>query len=81
MSPATEKKYFECWPTFLTHQGDRVDLGFTCGEGWREIMLDLFFELERLIAIASVDEPFKILQVKQRFGELRVAARSGGGWG
>lgn len=54
----------------LFREPDRYD--FTCGEGWKGIVTDL---LEKLDALPL--PPLKILQIKQKFGELRVYVDGG----
>lgn len=45
--------------------------GFTCGDGWFEIIYDLSKQLEPLIAAMPEDERPAAAQVKEKFGTLR----------
>ena len=45
--------------------------GFECGAGWLQIIKELFDEL---VPLAKDSPEFCILQVKEKFGDLRVYA-------
>lgn len=46
--------------------------GFTCEDGWKEIIWELLSEIESLSLEAFCAEPLQVEQVKEKFGELRV---------
>lgn len=46
---------------------------FECGEGWTDILDRLFIDL---VTVLPVDAAFAILQVKEKFGGLRVNHRA-----
>ena len=48
--------------------------GFCVGEGWRPIVLDLLEELRGIVAAEGLGR-FRVIQVKEKFGGLRVYAR------
>ena len=49
--------------------------GFECGDGWYELLLGLCAEVERHAAAAGIDPV--VVQVKEKFGELRVYVDGG----
>jgi hypothetical protein len=77
------KEFAERWPTWFDFNGDIARIlmpnGFYCiGEGWRQILWDLCVELEphvealnRELATRNPASSFEVLQVKEKFGELR----------
>jgi len=76
MSPDKEKTIFHRWPQWFRNKADiRVSLmswGFTCGDGWYEIIYQLCERIEPLVA--ALDDggaAFEVVQVKEKFGGLR----------
>jgi hypothetical protein len=76
MSPEKERTIFERWPHWFRDAGDlRLSLmswGFTCGDGWYDIIYQLCERLEPLVA--ALDDggaAFQVVQVKEKFGGLR----------
>lgn len=43
-----------------------------CGDGWFQLLWDLFTEIESLYHMKDMDTQFTIGQVKQKFGSLTV---------
>jgi hypothetical protein len=79
MSPEKEATIFARWPGWFASKGDisrsLMGFGFECEDGWFPLIYALFEEIEPLVAALDATEgPTEILQVKQKFGELRVAA-------
>jgi hypothetical protein len=75
--PENNKRIFERWPRFFVHKDDPLisgmDLGFRCGNGWFQLVWDHCAQLEPLAKELEQDgKTFEILQVKSKFGELRV---------
>ena len=54
-----------------TLQSNLMAFGFSCGEGWYPLIIEL---LDQLQEISDREEEFdvEVLQVKEKFGELRV---------
>jgi hypothetical protein len=79
MSPEKEQEVFRRWPDWFRTAGDirlsGMSDGFRCGDGWYDIIYQLFERLEPLVV--KLDESrslFEVTQVKQKFGELRFHA-------
>jgi len=51
-----------------------MPFGFEHGDGWFDLVWRLFERLEPLVVAAEekTEQPFQILQMKQKFGSLRV---------
>lgn len=78
MSPENDRAIFERWPQFFLSKDlpekSGMGVGFRCGDGWLKIIWDLFLKLESLSAQFKDASPkFEVLQVKSKFGELRMA--------
>jgi hypothetical protein len=78
-SPKNEATIFARWPERFASRGDvsrsLMVFGFGCEDGWFPLISDLLEDLEPLAApLDTREQPIEILQVKQKFGELRVAA-------
>jgi hypothetical protein len=76
MSPEKETAIFDRWPGWFVSKEDisrsLMGFGFECEDGWFPLIYALFEEIEPLAAgLDSVE----IVQVKQKFGGLRVATR------
>jgi len=76
MSPHKEKTIFDRWPQWFRNKGDiRVSLmswGFTCDDGWYQIIYQLCERIEPLVA--ALDDGglgFEVVQVKEKWGTLR----------
>ena len=80
MRKELEQKLIERWPTWFDIRGDvhqsRMMDGFVHGDGWFEIIWRSFEDLEPLAAEVEKQTgwPFEVLQVKEKFGGLRVYA-------
>jgi hypothetical protein len=76
VSPAKEKTIFDRWPLWFRNKGDiRISLmswGFTCGDGWYDIIYRLCERIEPLVGALENGFAFEIVQVKEKFGGLRV---------
>ena len=56
-----------------------MGFGFQHGDGWYELLLQTFERIEPEVerfnqALASIGTRFKLLEVKEKFGELRTIA-------
>ena len=76
MSPGKERAIFERWPDWFRNVGDfrlsGMSDGFRCDDGWCGIIYKLFERLEPAVATLGDDGlPFEVLQVKEKFGDLR----------
>lgn len=83
MSPEIEKQIFDRWPHFFTHKSDirrsAMAFGFACEDGWRDLLWHLFTRIEQTLGDVGNEaetENFEIVQVKQKFGTLRVYAHN-----
>ena len=78
MRKELEHKLIERWPTWFNTGGDirntAMPLGFQHGDGWFDILWRLFEGLEPLATELEkqTGRPFEVLQVKEKFGGLRV---------
>jgi hypothetical protein len=78
MHKELEQKLVEQWPSWFNTKGDfrytGMTLGFTHDDGWFEIIWRLCADLEPLLAELEQETglKFEILQVKEKFGGLRV---------
>jgi hypothetical protein len=78
MREEIEQRLIERWPTWFYTRGDvrytAMSRGFCNDDGWFEILWRLFGDLEPLVAEleATGGVPFEVLQVKEKFGGLRV---------
>ena len=55
---------------------DLMSFGFDCGDGWLPILEDLFMKIDDVVKRDNLTE-FKVVQVKEKFGGLRVYVRGG----
>jgi hypothetical protein len=73
-----EQKLVERWPSWFNVTGNqretRMADGFAHRDGWFNTVLRLNEDLEPLVAEAEkvTGRPFEVLQVKQKFGGLRI---------
>ena len=78
MRKELEQKLAERWPTWFNLHGDarqtRMADGFSHGDGWFDILWRLCENLEPLVTEAEKVSgcPFEVLQVKEKFGGLRL---------
>ena len=78
MLRALEQRLVERWPRWFNTGGDvrhtSMSLGFLHGDGWFDILWRLCEDLEPLAAEFERKSgcQFEILQVKEKFGGLRV---------
>ena len=78
MNKELEQKLVERWPTWFNTGGDirctAMPRGFEHGDGWFDILWRLCEELEPLVAELeqAAGCQFEVLQVKEKFGGLRV---------
>lgn len=70
MKPELEKTLFDTFPTEwfnMDMQSSCMCWGFSVGDGWCQILFDLFSEIQ------EISPPgYEIQQVKEKFGGLRV---------
>jgi hypothetical protein len=72
-----EQRLIDRWPMWFSVTGSvrktSMSLGFTLGDGWFDLLWRLCERLEPVVpaAQAEMDGPFQVLQVKEKFGELR----------
>lgn len=78
MSPEKEKRLFERFNFFKPDKSPQETLmcfGFECDDGWFDVIWELCEDVERLlenVESSSEYESFEIIQVKEKFAELRV---------
>jgi len=77
MSPDKTHTIFDRWPAWFDQakdpQASLMKYGFECGDGWYEIVYNLFERLEPLVAgLDSSYLHFQVVQGKEKFGELRI---------
>lgn len=61
-------KHRSLFPTSIETPQDPMFFGIECGDGWYYILDDLFTKIEH----ADLPEWFCLIQVKEKFGALRV---------
>jgi hypothetical protein len=59
MKQELEDKFYFRFPEFFEHQ-----IAFECGDGWYDLLYDLFSKLEDIA-------PIIVIQIKEKFGGLR----------
>jgi hypothetical protein len=78
MRKELEQKLVERWPAWFNTGGDikhtLMSRGFTHDDGWFDILWRLCVDLEFLVAEfeQKTECQFEILQVKEKFGGLRI---------
>lgn len=60
-------------------QSNLMAFGFDCGSGWYSLIYELFDKIEELLNTKYKEfrEDFEVVQVKEKWGELRVYISSG----
>jgi hypothetical protein len=83
MSPALEAIILARWSGWFGHHGDVsnsfMEFEFQHGDGWYRLLVETFERIEPHVAIwnqglAKIGTCFEILEVKEKFGELRIIA-------
>jgi hypothetical protein len=83
--PAIEEEIPRRRPDWFGSRGDvtrsLMGLGFQHSDGWSELLVRTFERIEPLVVarnreFAACGSHFEILEVKQKFGELRIIAMS-----
>lgn len=79
MTKDIEKAFFDRFDFVYTSGDPRDDLmvfGFECDDGWKDILWELCEKIEIELRTTPHDSsnPFRFLQVKQKYGTLRVYA-------
>jgi hypothetical protein len=78
MRKELEQKLADQWPQWFNTGGDishtLMPRGFTHGDGWFDILWRLCADLEPLVAELEAEggREFEVLQVKEKFGGLRI---------
>ena len=81
MSPALEVQIRARWPGWFGNYSDYTKSlmghGFQCSDGWYQLLVQTFERIEpHVIAFnrepAEIGTQFEILEVKEKFGTLRV---------
>jgi hypothetical protein len=78
MRKELEQKLVGRWPRWFKLEGDvrhtLMSFGFCHGDGWFDILWRLCEDLEPLVAEfeEAAGHQFEVLQVKEKFGELRI---------
>lgn len=77
MDRELEKKFFDRFDFVYTSGDLREDLmvfGFECDDGWKDILWELCekIEIELQTTLEVPEYPFRLLQVKEKYGTLRV---------
>jgi hypothetical protein len=78
MRKELEQKLIERWPKWFNNRGDfrytAMPRGFTHDDGWFDLLWRLCGDLEPLVAEFEQEagRQFEILQVKEKFGGLRI---------
>jgi hypothetical protein len=78
MRKELEQRLLERWPRWFDTEGDvrrtAMGQGFTNDDGWFDILWRLCEDLEPLVAKFEQESgsQFEVLQVKEKFGGLRV---------
>lgn len=53
-------------------QNNLMAFGYECGEGWYPLIEELFDKIQELVNINSEYSDLEVVQVKEKFGTLRV---------
>lgn len=81
MNKANQEKIFSSCPTIFRHRFDGPDknlrwLGFRCGDGWFELILELSINLETIVKTQQIEHGLSgkylpwVVQIKEKFGGL-----------
>lgn len=76
MNKENTKKLFDRFPFFnpkASIQTSLMGFGFACGDGWFDIIWCLSEDIEKILKEKgdNPQEPFRVLQVKEKFAGLR----------
>lgn len=71
---ALQDKYAFLRPQDLMH--GLMAFGFECGDGWLPILEDLFAKFDEIVRRDKLED-FQVVQVKEKFGGLRVYVEGG----
>jgi hypothetical protein len=80
MRDELRQRLVDRWPTWFNIGGDPrhtlMHFGFQHGDGWFDLLWRLCERLEPVVADAEKEtrRPFEVLQVKEKFGGLRLYA-------
>lgn len=83
MSPELEDQVYVRWPDWFDDRGDvtksLMGWGFQHGDGWYDLLVRAFERVEPEVArfnleLAAIGTRFTLLEVKEKFGELRIIA-------
>ena len=83
MKPELEKQILDRWPDWFAFRDDvtrsLMGFGFQCDDGWFRLLVSTFEGIEPHVAVwnqelAGCGAHFEILEVKEKFGELRIVA-------
>ena len=55
-----------------TLQSNLMALGWDCGQGWYPLIEELFDKIQKLVDNNSKYNALEIIQVKEKYGELKV---------
>ena len=72
-----DERLIDRWPMWFNVEDDlrptAMPFGFAHGDGWFDLVWRLCERLEPVVAAAEMEagRPFRVLQVKQKFGGLR----------
>jgi hypothetical protein len=72
----SENMRFELRKQFPSEWFPEKFFGFEVGDGWLKILVEMFEEIAK-IPLSENDKPFGFLQIKEKFGDLRVYAIGG----
>ena len=78
MRKELEQRLVERWPSWFNLEGviqkTLMPFGFVHGDGWFDLLWQLCERLEPIVRAAERESgrPFEVLQVKEKFGGLRV---------
>lgn len=64
-----QNKYDFLKPTYI--EDGLMAFGFECNDGWLNILADLFKKIDTIL-VDKERKVFRVIQVKEKFGELRV---------
>ena len=71
---ALQDKYEFLHPQDIMH--GLMAFGFECGDGWLQILEELFAKIDEIVKRDKL-EYFQVVQVKEKFGGLRVYVHGG----
>lgn len=83
MSPEFENRIYARWHEWFDDRGDitksLMGCGFQHGNGWYELLVRTFERIAPEVAtfnleLGKIGTRFKLLEVKEKFGELRIIA-------